>query len=298
MGRFVSGNIFDHRKEMRMGDVDVRVGEGDAQEPQGWNDTDADIEILVGEEEDPDKDLPDEYKTVSKTEILKKMKELETRAQDTSAAVTRGLKEVGAQVAQAVSRPVPVQVAPSTPIVSPDEMKRQMEERFQTDPVAVVAELIDRKLTPAVNQRVGGNLATARKLIALDPVKGPNFTKYAAEIDQIVNSLDMNARANSEVYETAYQLVISRHVDDLVNEAVDKRLKKLEEDKKNVAPSGHRETGRNSPGGGQVRKTTLRFTEEEARELRAKAAKKGLDFEDYVAYAYKKGELKGHGQGK
>ena len=76
MGRFVSGNIFDHRKEMRMGDVDVRVGEGDAQEHQGWNDTDADIEILVGEEEDPDKDLPDEYKTVSKTEILKKMKEL------------------------------------------------------------------------------------------------------------------------------------------------------------------------------------------------------------------------------
>lgn len=192
----------------------------------------------------------------------------------------------------------------------PGESEKEFQTRFNEkvfegeDTYGLMNEMYNRKAGPAFRAILERELKMQRKLLALDPKRGETYSRFKKEIDAKVDALtDQEKFKDDEVYERAHDEVVFSHrdelqaesVEDLVNQAVNARLRELGIDpskgKRKASRRNHQEIGGNRP---RKRTVTKRINPEEVLTEAQKsfARAKGMPLKEYVRYLARKGELK------
>jgi hypothetical protein len=107
-----------------------------------------------------------------------------------------------------------------------------------------------------ITQSVGQSLVENRKLaLKNDTEKGEYYKRYEDEINQVISSVDPNVRTNPQVVDYAYQEVLRRHADDLVEERASKKVSETVQEqvraelaKYGIDPDNPPEKGKRSSG--------------------------------------------------
>jgi hypothetical protein len=161
-----------------------------------------------------------------------------------------------------------------------DEMREKFGEKFTMDPIGTVMELQDQKMSPQLAQMATGNLHLARRVLELDPEKGPTFKKFAGEIDAMVASAPPEIKANPMIYEEAYRRVVAVNIDKIINERVESSLaaKMGELKKSEPASPGRPPTFAEGKGVPAPRKVTVRIKQEDLDRMK----RLGIDPKDYA----------------
>lgn len=126
-----------------------------------------------------------------------------------------------------------------------DALAAQRQTRHEPEPT--IEDVTDEELEEALNQGTGAqkfrkmvNAAAARLAKdQIEPLRAegqqaiaglvkqtatqnlPHYKKYQKEIDEYVDRLPANQRLNPEVYEIAHNIVVGKHVTEIVNESVE-----------------------------------------------------------------------------
>ena len=141
-------------------------------------------------------------------------------------AISKGFKELGDVLKNNQT------VQPQMPIQQPGESDEEFAERlkealFSEDPLPALKEAVQRFTQPALAQANYTAMELAKKVMVLDPEKGPIFKKYQSEIEDFIKTLPPNVQTNPGVYDYAYKEIYSRHIDEIVEERVKQKEQEL-----------------------------------------------------------------------
>lgn len=229
-----------------------------------------------------DDGVEEEQEVTPETPITRaELEDLKKKA-DSGTQVAQALQQLAGQRGPA---PAPEKQAGE----SPEQFRKRINEAIfaSDDPYGLIAEIAKREVAPFIGQQGQGASQLAKKVMELDPEKGPTFKKYKKEIEEFVGQLPAEQRILPQVWEYAHTQVAARHIDDIQQEKIDQILeKKLDErlrelgidpDKARAARPGvsYAETGGGAPQG---RRRVVRYTQAD---LEA-ADRKGLSIEDYM----------------
>lgn len=145
---------------------------------------------------------------------------------------------------------------------SEEAFAARINEKLYDDPYKNLTDFTNRKMQPLVAQMINNNVVAGRRWLELDPEKSANFKRYRAEVDAEMEAIPpMEKLQDPMVYEKAYQRVIARHVDDIVEERVAAAL---------AQSAGAPANGgvAQSVGGGYVENTTYRKPEAARKQYR------------------------------
>lgn len=189
-------------------------------DPQG------DLEVLLeGIDEIPAPvstvEVPEDLKDLDREAILEKVKaERLELVKAKEAALNQS------QIAQALKdlrQPVQPQAsAPLQPGETMEQFKARYNEKFYDNPFDSTMEFQRKQLLPEIQRIMVSNMQLSRKLAMLDPDRKDTFALYMPEIDDMVARLPMEQKLyDADVYTKLHDIVISRHV----NEIVDRKVK-------------------------------------------------------------------------
>ena len=173
--------------------------------------------------------------------------------------------------------------------------KRINETGYDEGLYKAISEVQDRKNAPIYNQAIQTNIYQGRRFIELDSAKKVFFDKYRQEVEQeVMNTAPQVLYADPTAFEKAYNTVIGRHqeevVESKVKDLVDAEVKKqVTEALKTVKPDKKRISYTESGGVPAVekKKTVGRLTPQEA------ATAKAMNISNQEFYHYKQRKLKG-----
>lgn len=106
---------------------------------------------------------------------------------------------------------------------SPVEFK----EKFEEDPEKAIADMFNARMAPLVNDYLQTQAISSRELAVSklnQRPEGDRWDDYAEEIDAFVASLPPDAKVRPDAYERAFDIVRSRHVDDIVSKRMASKL--------------------------------------------------------------------------
>jgi hypothetical protein len=177
-----------------------------------WSSWEEDTEIVTPEEVEPEK--PVETKTepggLTREELQLEVEKLQSQISavstqpDSTAAAIRDLKESLAP-------------QPQTQTETDAEFNERMKDKLIEDPMGVQMEIYRRKVEPTLNM-MGGQLMKATRRLA--EIQNPEtFVRYASEIDREVQQMPYK---DADSYQTAHDLVVARHLDELRSPEQDK----------------------------------------------------------------------------
>jgi hypothetical protein len=264
---------------------------------------DAEIVVLGADGKVPGSAEEAEKKQVTLTseefEDLKKQK-------DSNAALRESIAALG----QAVSRPVNTvqqQVVQPAGESDVDFEKRLEGQLFETGKTAsAMREAIGRYVGPYFQQALGTIAEQSKKLIEVDPERGPTFKQYRKEIESFVEELPAQQRVNPAVWEHAYETVSKRHSGDLLEERVkaevEKRLKELgvgaPKEKPAAVGTGQGSTMSSPETTGTKRRAQIILTGDEKSKLERRAEVRGLDLQAFLGTEQGQDELRRLKSGK
>lgn len=184
---------------------------------------------FVSEEEanavpDPDEGLPEDVKKLSKAELYRQMQGIQEQANSVQ-ALKEGLEGLSSKL-QKQGQPVNAQTVPQQQPGESDEefWKRVNSDIWSENPGGVIRDAVQREVSK-ITQSVGQSLVENRKLaLKNDTEKGEYYKRYEDEINQVISSVDPNVRTNPQVVDYAYQEILRRHADDLVEERASKKV--------------------------------------------------------------------------
>jgi len=182
-------------------------------------------------EEDPDEGLPDDVKNLSKAELYRQMQEVRKQA-DSVSALKEGLEGLSTKL-QRQGQPVNAQQVPQQQAGESDDefWKRVSADIWSENPGGVIRDAVQRELSK-VTQNIGSSLVENRKMMLKnDSDKGEYYKRYEDEINQVIGSVNADVRTNPQVVDYAYQEVMRRHSDDLVEERASKKVEDLVQDR-------------------------------------------------------------------
>lgn len=180
----------------------------------------------IPEEEDEPEDVPDEYQGVSKADIVRQLKELQSKA-DSSQALKEGLEGLSSKLQQQ-----PANYQQLVPQQQPGESDKAFRERFneevfKEDPYAIMNEFMQRTLGP-LQANVGQNLVQTRKYMYKTGEETKDIYKqYEGEIEQFIKGLAPNVQTNPNVVDYAFSEVRKKHEKDIIEQEVERRVKEL-----------------------------------------------------------------------
>jgi len=122
---------------------------------------------------------------------------------DMASDVSKGIEQLGAVLRPAnTAQRAPQQYAGE----SDDAFSTRLEaELFKPGNAAkILQETVNRFMKPQLSSMSGTITAQARKLLELDPDRGPVFKRFSKEIDQVVAGLPAEHRTNPQVYDWAF----------------------------------------------------------------------------------------------
>jgi hypothetical protein len=192
-----------------------------------WNEDNDDIEVIVSDTPVEEEVVPEEFKGLSKTQIIEKLRAEETNRKEKveSDSVLSRLNDTLTNMNNKPAlSPQPAPQLPEKPETI-EQLREKYGEGMVTDPVGTIMKMNTEKLAPMVAQTLSGNLVLARKVLMLDPEKQTNFKKFAPQIDALVASAPMEARANPQIYEEAYKRVVADNIDSIIADKVGEAVK-------------------------------------------------------------------------
>ncbi len=190
-------------------------------------DPEGDLEVLLeGIDEIPAPvstvEVPEDLKDLDREAILEKVKaERLELAKAKEAALNQS------QIAQALKDlRQPQAQTPAPPVQQPGEtleqFKARYNEKFYDNPFENTMEFHRKQLLPEIQRIMASNMQLSRKLAMLDPDRKDTFALYMPEIDDMVGKLPPEQKLyDADVYTRVHDIVISRHV----NEIVDRKVK-------------------------------------------------------------------------
>lgn len=184
---------------------------------------DEEIVVVDDEEFDPDSGLPDDVKGKSKKELWEEYQEKQGQA-DTIKAMQDSFKAISDKLGDVEGRKSAVQQQQPQVQQQPGESdeefdKRVAKELFASDnPAQLLRELNERSTRKTLGPILGVLHNQAKSLIELDPNDGPMYKKYKDEVDQMVESMPQQQRANPQVYKMALERTKAMHQEDIINE--------------------------------------------------------------------------------
>jgi len=253
---------------------------GESLDTSQWNVPDQEVEVIIDEDQ-AEEDVPEEFKDQSKSDIIKRLKEVEDKQTESTK-----MSDALAQLATA-QREQKIVMQPSQPAAAPakpptlDELRETYGEKFTMDPIGTVMELQNQKMSPQIQQMATGNLQLARKVMELDPEKGPTFKKYSNEIDGMVASAPPEIRTNPMIYEEAYKRVVTNHMDEILNERVAKAVEAKMAEVQGQKSDGSKPASTFTEGRGLAQPTkriTVRMSQAQLDRLKTL----GIDPKDYA----------------
>ena len=161
--------------------------------------------IPITEEEVPE-DSPEMKALKDQNALLmQQMSGLQVQA-DSTAALTKGIEELGQNLRQ------PVQPQVLTPI-DPAEAKEKFNKEFYDDPSENLDAFARAKIEPALKQMMQINIQNARQFLMLDPERGEVYKKYTKDVDDVFNQMSPAKQLqDSNAYKEAADIVASRHL--------------------------------------------------------------------------------------
>lgn len=233
---------------------------------------------MVDDAEEEDDEQPQAQPPVTQAEIA----ELRQKA-DNSSQLAQALTQIASRPGQASSA-----VPTPAPGESPEAFRKRMNESIfsSDDPYALIAEIAKREIAPIIGQTSHGAAALAKKIIEIDPEKGPTFKKYKKEVEEFVASLPPAQQALPQVWEFAHSQVLVKHSEEIATERatkiaeemVDKRLKQLGLNPEKLRDVSFSETGGVAKPSPSTRRRVIKYTAAD----KAAADRKGLLIEDYM----------------
>ncbi len=109
---------------------------------------------------------------------------------------------------------------------NPEKLKEEFEKGLFEDGKTydTFVQGVNQAVGPYLQQMQQHLVNQERELLSVEGKTKDTFNKYQKEIDDLVQSLPQNQQITPGVYKWAHQQVVSRHVDDLQNEAVNSTL--------------------------------------------------------------------------
>ena len=219
-------------------------------------DDDDSIEIVPPGQEEEEEDSSDS----NEIRLTKEQFEELQKNADTASALKESVNELGKSVNQQQQQPVNEVPQQAKGESDDDFWKRFSDQLFKSDnPKELFQEMMNRMAGPYVNEQRSQLSKVNKQLLMRDEEKGPRFKKYASEIEAFVKSLPAEQQNHPDVWEYAYQQVMQRHQDELIQEEVDRKVKELMESREqepSSSSSAERQRGGSPASGNQRRGTT------------------------------------------
>lgn len=244
------------------------------------------IEIAVGAE--PEAKKP-EVVTLSPAEFAA------LKAQgDSAAAIQKGIEGLGSRL----SSPAQAQQPANAPTQTPEEFYAEhADDMFDKEKAPkVMAQynkmLMEREYGPMFNAQAQALVATKKELLKS---KEPLFSKYEAEVENLVRSQPANAQLAPDIYDRAWLAIRQQHqaeieedsVKSKIDEAVNARLKELGIDlakvKSGERPPAYVNSESRSQQASGSTKRTIRLPDEATRaKYEREALRRGMDLADLL----------------
>ena len=126
---------------------------------------------------------------------------------DSTAALTKGLENLGQNFRQ------PAQQAPA-PSVDPAVAAKTFNDEFFNDPSEHLNEFARAKIEPALQQMMLTNANLSKQLLLIDPERAETYKKYTKEIDEVFNLLPIAKKIQNPAAaaQEAADIVASKHM--------------------------------------------------------------------------------------
>lgn len=256
--------------------------EQEAPEQQGFNENGTeDVELIIDDGSTPpapEEEVPPEFKEVSKSQLIERLKKVE---EDAAARARQEsvFDRLGTTLEKLGEREAPRPQAPQQPVEKPEELRERINQKSLESPADAMDDYFTHKMGPMVGQALQGTLGLARKVMEMDPDKGPTFKKYIKEIDRLVESAPPQAKVDPTIYEKAYKQVIQDHIDEIIAEKVAAAVAKQPENRQEPAKPASFSEGRGS-GARPAATRQVRLSAQEVERLE----KLGIAKEDMYNY--------------
>lgn len=261
--------------EVEVTTVDSSMDDGEVEEgPVPWNDSvhDGTLDVKVEGQGTPPPEKPKTREELT-AEIEKDLREKWTKEQTTDpvARLAEVLKE-RQPVITPMPQPVTVQ---QTPGESEADFEKRLKADFFEDPKKHLDEYARRMIGPIVGQLGSAMQVLARENMLNHPTDGEAFRQYESEVEQIV-ATRQDRYTNPKVYREAFEMVQTRHIDEIIAKRVKVEMAKEVAGREQVV---HDRAFTERPGGGAQRPRAQMVTL--TRKEHAEAQKHGLDDETY-----------------
>lgn len=245
--------------------------------PLEFEDEEPEIEIV---DEGSEGVLEEEEEGKSKEDLQKEIESLRGQA-DTAGALKSAVEQLGDKLAPQQVKQVEQEVKKKLRD-DPEFAKKFNEDIFKDDPFGTMYPVIEKLIQEQVGQIAGqvaaGTADTKKQLLGMDPDKGVTFKKYKGEIETFVSNLEPQYRNNPNVWEYAYEQVRVKHMDEIVADMVDVKVKEALGDKGKVGDPQFSERS----GGGSLGKAAKSKKVTVTRREEALCNNRGLPVKEYA----------------
>jgi hypothetical protein len=198
-----------------------------------------DPDIPIIDENEPIKDIPEIKALKDQNELLQQqMAGLKTQA-DSTAALTKGLENLGENLRQPVVQQV------QQPPVDPVAAKKEFDDKFYNAPSDGLDAFAKAKIEPALQQIMLTNANLSKQLLAIDPERSETYKKYGPEIDETFNQMSIQKKVQnpSAAAKEAADIVASRHISETRASMKEEIMKEVLAELKGNPPAGGDNTG-------------------------------------------------------
>lgn len=188
-------------------------------------------EEMVGGGEEAIDDLPPERLT--REQLVAKITQMSTQQsqikqqQDTQVLVNSQINAQFDRLADVLQgRAMPQQpTAQPVQVETEEQFNERVRELYHDDPVKAQNEVLKRQVGPLLTTLAGNNVQHARALLSLDPIEGPLFQRFQADVDREVNVMpDWQKLQDPDVYRKALDKVKAKNFPVLVKEMAKQML--------------------------------------------------------------------------
>lgn len=203
--------------------------------------------------EDPDRDIPEDLRNLSRADLAKMLLEVKTQA-DPVRAMQAGIAALGDRLAP-TPPPEAVEAPPGLDF-GEDEAREIDEKIFAVDerPSKYLRKILNEKVKPYVDYNMG--LAAAKFAEQEEHIlmgSDPEYKRWKPEIDALLGTLDSRQRNSPGVRKWALDQVKVKNLDKIIEEKVAEKLKGATAQKGPTLPPKQSVSGGNPPSGSAKR---------------------------------------------
>ena len=238
---------------------------------------DEEPEIVITDrlEEEPDEDenLPEGYRGYSKEDLVKILTEREqqySQQDTTAAALERSIASLGEKLGNGGGSRDQSQSQPQAP--SQEEIAKWKEEfntKFYDNPADHLEQFLVQKLAPEFQRLAKAQEQIGMKELERDPSRADTYRKYKDEVEKELERMSPQERyANPQAITEAHDRVVARHLNEVMDEQVQKAVEKAMAEYGQQKPQPkppHSEVGGTPSVGAAPKRKQVRLTPREAR---------------------------------